>query len=87
MPTNNQQLTVTYDLVIAGAGPTGLMLAHEVAAAGYLVLVLEQTSETVSPLKLAPFGLRGLSVPTVDAFERRGLVELNRAGFAGGSNS
>jgi pentachlorophenol monooxygenase len=71
--TADRQSIDTYDLVIAGAGPTGLMLAGEVAAAGCSVLVLEQAANFTSPLKVAPFGLRGLSVPTVEAFDLRGL--------------
>ena len=74
MPVHNNPSLDTYDLIITGAGPTGLMLACEVATAGCSVLVLERLSDPVSPLKDAPFGLRGLSVPTVDAFERRGLA-------------
>ena len=73
MPTADRQSIDTYDLVIVGAGPTGLMLAGEVAAAGYSILVLEQAACPTSPLKVAPFGLRGLSVPTVEAFDLRGL--------------
>lgn len=73
MPTDDRHAINTYDLVIAGAGPTGLMLAGEVAAAGCSVLVLEQAADPASPLKLAPLGLRGLSVPTVEAFDLRGL--------------
>jgi 2-polyprenyl-6-methoxyphenol hydroxylase-like FAD-dependent oxidoreductase len=74
MPTADRDPKAVYDLVIAGAGPTGLMLAGDVAAAGCSVLVLEQADGPSSPLKAAPFGLRGLSVPTVAAFERRGLA-------------
>jgi 2-polyprenyl-6-methoxyphenol hydroxylase-like FAD-dependent oxidoreductase len=74
VPTTDRQSIDTYDLVIAGAGPTGLMLAGEVAAAGCSVLVLEQAASPTSPLKEPPFGLRGLSVPTVEAFEVRGLA-------------
>jgi 2-polyprenyl-6-methoxyphenol hydroxylase-like FAD-dependent oxidoreductase len=50
------------------------MLAGEVAAAGCSVLVLEQAASPTLPLKEPPFGLRGLSVPTVEAFELRGLA-------------
>lgn len=74
MPTEDRLSRDPYDLIIAGAGPTGLMLACEVATAGCSVLVLERLADPHSPLKEAPFGLRGLSVPTVDAFERRGLA-------------
>ncbi|HEV2507141.1 MAG TPA: FAD-dependent monooxygenase [Mesorhizobium sp.] len=64
-----------YDVVIAGAGPVGLFLASELRLAGLSVLVLEQAEDPRSPLKRLPFGMRGLSVPTLDAFYRRGLLD------------
>jgi len=64
-----------YDVVIAGAGPVGLFLACELRLAGVSVLVLEQAGDPHSPLKRLPFGMRGLSVPTVEAFYRRGLLD------------
>lgn len=63
-----------HDVLIAGAGPVGLFLACELALAGCSVLVLEQDSEVATPLKRAPFGLRGLSAPTIESFDRRGLL-------------
>jgi 2-polyprenyl-6-methoxyphenol hydroxylase-like FAD-dependent oxidoreductase len=63
-----------YDVVIAGAGPVGLFLACELRLADLAVLVLEQTEDPRSPLKRLPFGMRGLSVPTTEAFYRRGLL-------------
>jgi 2-polyprenyl-6-methoxyphenol hydroxylase-like FAD-dependent oxidoreductase len=65
----------TYDVVIAGAGPVGLFLACELRLGGASVLVLEQADDPASPLKRLPFGMRGLSVPTVEALYRRGLVD------------
>ncbi len=64
-----------HDVVIAGAGPVGLFLACELRLAGLSVLVLERAAHPDSPLKMAPFGMRGLSAPTLDAFHRRGLLE------------
>jgi 2-polyprenyl-6-methoxyphenol hydroxylase-like FAD-dependent oxidoreductase len=64
-----------YDVVIAGAGPVGLFLACELRLADLSVLVLEQAEDPRSPLKRLPFGMRGLSVPTLEAFHRRGLLE------------
>src|SRR2546423_3437976 len=64
-----------YDVVIAGAGPVGLFLACELRLADLSVLVLEQAEDPRSPLKRLPFGMRGLSVPTIEAFYRRGLVD------------
>ena len=63
-----------YDIVIAGGGPVGLFLACELRLAGLSVLVLEQSENPHSPLKRLPFGMRGLSVPTIEAFYRRGLL-------------
>lgn len=66
---------LTHDVVIAGAGPVGLFLACELRLAGVSVLVLEQAADPDSPLKRLPFGLRGLSAPTLEAFHRRGLLD------------
>ncbi len=63
-----------YDVVIAGAGPVGLFLACELRLADLSVLVLEQAEDPRSPLKRLPFGLRGLSVPTIESLYRRGLL-------------
>ncbi|WP_454828930.1 FAD-dependent monooxygenase [Paraburkholderia xenovorans] len=63
-----------YDVVIAGGGPVGLFLACELRLAGLPVLVLEQAEDPGSPLKRLPFGLRGLSAPTLEAFYRRGML-------------
>jgi len=63
-----------YDVVIAGAGPVGLFLACELRLADVSVLVLEQAEDPHSPLKRLPFGMRGLSAPTIEAFYRRGLL-------------
>jgi 2-polyprenyl-6-methoxyphenol hydroxylase-like FAD-dependent oxidoreductase len=64
-----------YDVVIAGAGPVGLFLACELRLADLSVLVVEQAEDLRSPLKRLPFGMRGLSVPTLEAFHRRALLE------------
>lgn len=64
-----------YDVIIAGAGPVGLFLACELRLADLSVLVLEQAEEPHSPLKRLPFGMRGLSIPTIEAFYRRGLLD------------
>lgn len=64
-----------HDVVIAGAGPVGLLLACELRLAGVPVLVLEQAADPHAPLKQLPFGMRGLSSPTIEALHRRGLLE------------
>lgn len=71
----HDQSSNPYDVVIAGAGPVGLFLACELRLAGLQVLVLEQSQDPHSALKQLPFGLRGLSIPTLEAFHRRGLLE------------
>jgi 2-polyprenyl-6-methoxyphenol hydroxylase-like FAD-dependent oxidoreductase len=63
-----------HDVVIAGAGPVGLLLACELRLADISVLVLEQAQDPRSPLKRLPFGMRGLSAPTLEALYRRGLL-------------
>ena len=64
-----------YDVIISGAGPVGLFLASELALAKCSVLILEKTENPHSPLKQLPFGIRGLSAPTIEAFYRRGLLK------------
>jgi 2-polyprenyl-6-methoxyphenol hydroxylase-like FAD-dependent oxidoreductase len=64
-----------HDVIIAGAGPVGLFLACELALAKCSVLVLERAENPHSPLKQLPFGVRGLSAPTIEALYSRGLLE------------
>jgi len=64
-----------YDVVIAGAGPVGLYLACELRLSDLSVLVLEQAEDPHSPLKRLPFGMRGLSTPTIETLHRRGLLD------------
>jgi 2-polyprenyl-6-methoxyphenol hydroxylase-like FAD-dependent oxidoreductase len=68
-----------HDVLIAGAGPVGLFLACELALAGCSVLVIEHASDAATALKRAPFGLRGLSVSTVENFDRRGYLARLKA--------
>jgi 2-polyprenyl-6-methoxyphenol hydroxylase-like FAD-dependent oxidoreductase len=62
-------------VVVAGAGPVGLLLACELALAGVSVLVLEQADDPVTPLKRLPFGRRGLWTSSLEALHRRGLLD------------
>ena len=64
-----------HDVIISGAGPVGLFLAGELALAQCSVLVLEQAEDPHSPLKQLPFGIRGLSAPTIETLDRRGLLD------------
>jgi 2-polyprenyl-6-methoxyphenol hydroxylase-like FAD-dependent oxidoreductase len=66
---------MAYDVVIAGGGPVGLFLACELALAGTSVLVLERMEDPHSPLKESWMGMRGLNLPSVDAFYRRGMLK------------
>jgi 2-polyprenyl-6-methoxyphenol hydroxylase-like FAD-dependent oxidoreductase len=63
-----------YDVIISGAGPVGLFLACELALVKCSVLVLEKAKDPHSPLKRMPFGIRGLSAPTIEALYRRSLL-------------
>jgi 2-polyprenyl-6-methoxyphenol hydroxylase-like FAD-dependent oxidoreductase len=63
-----------YDVIIAGAGPVGLFLAHELSLRQISVLVLERTVQQDSPWKSGPLGLRGLNIQSIEAFYRRGLL-------------
>ncbi len=76
-PENNKsaQNHSIYDVIISGAGPVGLFLACELALAKCSVLILEKAGDPHSPLKQLPFGIRGLSAPTIEALYRRGLFE------------
>jgi 2-polyprenyl-6-methoxyphenol hydroxylase-like FAD-dependent oxidoreductase len=72
-----------HDVIIAGAGPVGLFLAGELRLAGVSVLVLEQAQDPRSPLKGLPFGLRGLSMPTIESLDRRNLLNDLKDRIAG----
>jgi 2-polyprenyl-6-methoxyphenol hydroxylase-like FAD-dependent oxidoreductase len=63
------------DVIISGAGPVGLFLACELALAKCSVLILEKAENPHSPSKQLPFGIRGLSAPTIEALYRRGLLD------------
>jgi 2-polyprenyl-6-methoxyphenol hydroxylase-like FAD-dependent oxidoreductase len=74
-PKNTETNQLVYDVIISGAGPVGLFLACELALAKCSVLILEKASIPDSPLKRLPFGMRGLSAPTIEALDRRGLLQ------------
>jgi 3-(3-hydroxy-phenyl)propionate hydroxylase len=74
-------------VVIAGAGPTGLMLAGELARAGIDVAVVERRSSQ----DLAGLRAGGLYSRTIEIFDQRGIADrflsqgqvIRRAPFAG----
>jgi 2-polyprenyl-6-methoxyphenol hydroxylase-like FAD-dependent oxidoreductase len=65
---------MTYDVVVAGAGPVGLMVATELALQGVTVLVIERLTEPDLTIKAG-----SITVPTAEAFDRRGLLPALQA--------
>ncbi|GAA1680444.1 FAD-dependent monooxygenase [Glycomyces endophyticus] len=59
------------EVVIVGAGPTGLLLAGDLAEAGVRVLVLERRGAEISNLSRA----FGVHARTMEEFDARGLAE------------
>src|SRR5580700_10138537 len=58
-----------HDVVVAGAGPVGLMLACELRLQGVDVVVVERLTEPDMTVKAG-----SITVPTAEAFERRGML-------------
>ncbi|MEV7012799.1 FAD-dependent monooxygenase [Streptosporangium sp. NPDC051022] len=61
------------DVVVAGGGPVGLMLACELAIGGVSVVVLERLTEMDPTVKAG-----ALTTPSVEALYRRGLLPALR---------
>ncbi|GAA2725488.1 MULTISPECIES: FAD-dependent monooxygenase [Streptomyces] len=58
-----------HDVVVAGAGPVGLMLACELALGGARVLIVERLTAPDETIKAG-----AINIPTAEAFYRRGLL-------------
>ncbi len=70
LPGTVESMDETFEVVVAGAGPVGLMLACELRLAGVDVLVVERLTEPDLTIKAG-----AVNVPTVQAFSRRGLLD------------
>lgn len=78
---------IQHDVVIAGGGPTGLMLAGELALAGVDVAIVERRPSQA----LAGSRAGGLHARTLEIFDQRGIADrfiaegqkAQTAGFAG----
>ena len=60
-----------YDVTIVGGGPTGLMLAGELALAGVVVAILERRSTS----DLVGTRARGFHSRTIEILDQRGIVD------------
>src|SRR3954463_9035794 len=60
---------MSYDVIISGAGPTGLMLACELRLHPVSVRVLERLAEPDLTIKAG-----AINTPSAEAFYRRGLL-------------
>ena len=66
----NIKTSKAHSVVIAGAGPTGLMLAAELALAGIDVAIVEERSSQV----LVGSRAGGLHARTIEVFDQRGIA-------------
>ncbi|MBB5858165.1 rifampin monooxygenase [Amycolatopsis umgeniensis] len=67
---HSQQFTPDFDVIIAGCGPTGAMLAAELRLHDVRVLVLEKETEPASFVRIV-----GLHIRSLELMAMRGLLE------------
>lgn len=79
IPASTDSLSRTRDVLIVGAGPAGIALALDCAAAGLDVLVLEEGGETPSPALQAALDAKAPGTPTHDPPSRTSLRALGGA--------
>ncbi|MFE9539573.1 FAD-dependent oxidoreductase [Streptomyces sp. NPDC006691] len=70
-PTNVTDAADTPDVLVVGAGPTGLLLAGDLAAAGLRVTLVERRPRGISNMTRA----FGVHARTLEALDARGLAE------------
>lgn len=63
------------EVIIAGAGAIGLLVACELAMKDVSVLILEREAAPITPWKHNLLGFRELFVPSVESFYRRGMLK------------
>ena len=67
----NERTRIAHSVVIAGAGPTGMMLAAELALAGVDVAIVERRD--TANVEGARAG--GLHARTIEVLDQRGIAE------------
>ncbi|GAA0929331.1 MULTISPECIES: rifampin monooxygenase [Streptomyces violaceusniger group] len=72
-PPDRDRAPLMFDVIIAGCGPTGAMLAAELRLHEVRVLVLEKETEPVSTVRIV-----GLHIRSIELMAMRGLLERIR---------
>src|SRR4029079_1766116 len=68
--SGTDRMPLGFDVIIAGCGPTGAMLAAELRLHDVRVLVLEKETEPVSYVRIV-----GLHIRSIELLAMRGLLE------------